>query len=206
MAKQMTDLATIQTRTAALSAFGTKDLGIQESVDALVRTAVEVNEQAKALKEQDTRVKDEFKRMCKPYTDDGHGVVVYAFDQGMKMAVTLVGGGMSLDEQALLKQIYDAYGEQVGDKGGKAWRAYCAISDPMEAPRKLNQEKLAYEVAKAKRIAAGLEEGEVMVTEEMAQAATTEKAPTIQAKCSKMTKSEIKEHDMGELTCTMVLK
>lgn len=205
MAEQYS-IEAIQTKTAALSAFGTRDLESQESMSALVRTAVEVNEQAKALKEQDTRVKDEFKRMCKPYTDEGHGVTVYAFDQGMKMTVTLSGGGMNLDEQELLKQIYDAYGEVVGDKGGKAWRAYCAISDPMDAPRQLNPDKLAYEVAKAKRIAAGLESGEVMVTEEMTAAATAEKKPSIVAKCSKMTKAEIKQHDMGELTETMALK
>lgn len=205
MAEQ-TSLATVEKRVASLSAFGTKDLSVQESVDALVKTAVEVNEQSKALKEQDTRVKDEFKRMCRPYTDEGHGVTCYAFDQEMKMTLTLSGGGMELDEAALLKEIYSMYGEQVGDKGGKAWRAFCAVSDPMEAPRKLNPDKLAYEVAKAKRIASGLETGEVMVTEKQVQAATTEKKPSLVAKCSKMTKGEIKAHSMGELTETMVLK
>lgn len=199
-------LATIETRTAALSTFGTKDLSIQESVDALVRTAVEVNEQTKALKEQDALVKSEFKRMCKPYTDEGHGVTCYAFDQEKKMTLTLSGGGLVLDEEQLLKEIYDMYGEVVGDKGGKAWRAFCAVSDPMEAPRKLNPDKLAFEVAKAKRIASGLEEGEVMVTETQVQAATTEKKPSLVAKCSAMTKGEIKAHKTGELTETLVLK
>lgn len=201
-----TSLATIQKKTAELSAFGTSDLSVQEKVSALVKTAHEVNEQSKALKEQDTRVKDEFKRMCKPYTDEGHGVTCYAFDQDMKMTLTLSGGGMELDEEALLKNIYEMYGETPGDKGGKAWRAFCAISDPMEAPRKLNPDKLAYEIAKAQRIAAGRETGEVMVTDKIVQAATTEKKPSLVAKCSKMTKAEIKAHDMGELTETMVLK
>lgn len=199
-------LAVIQQRTASLAAFGTSDLSVQESVDALVKTAVEVNEQAKALKEQDTRVKDEFKRMCKPYTDNGQSVTCYAFDQQMKMTLSIVGGGMSIDEDKLLKEIYDMYGEQVGDKGGKAWRAFCAISDPMDAPRKLNLDKLAYEVAKAQRIASGQEVGEVMVTDEQVQAATTVKEPSLRAACSKMTKGEIKSHDMGELTDTLVLK
>ena len=199
-------LATIKQRTASLASFGTADLSIQESVDALVKTAAEVNEQYKSLKEQDSRVKDEFKRMCKPYTDNGQSVTCFAFDQQMKMSLTISGGGMELNEDELLKQIYDMYGEQVGDKGGKAWRAYCSISDPMDAPRKLNLNKLAYEVAKAQRIKSGAESGEIMVTDEIVQAATSEKSPTLRAVCSKMTKGEIKAHDMGELTDTLVIK
>ena len=203
---EQTALATIETRTAALSTFGTKDLMVQESVDALVKTAVEVNEQAKALKAQDDLVKSEFKRMCKPYTDEGHGVIVYAFDQEKKMMLTLSGGGMELNDAEFLKQIYAMYGEAVGDKGGKAWRAYCAVSDPLEAPRKLNPDKIAYEVAKAKRIASGLEEGEIMITEAQVQAATVEKPISLSARCSDMTKSELKAYKLGELKDTMVLK
>ena len=198
-------LAVIKTRTAELASFGASDLSIQENVDALVRTAVEINDQTKALKEQDTLVKNEFKRMCKPYTDDGHGVTVYAFDQEKKMMLILSGGSMELDESKLLKEIYAAYGEEVGDKSGKAWRAFCAISDPMDAPRKLNPDKLAYEIAKAERIKAGTESGEVFVSSEQVQAATTEKKPSLVAKCSAMTKAEVKAHKNGELTDTMVL-
>lgn len=200
------NLAVVKEHTAALSTFGTADLAVAEKVEALVRTAHEVNEQSKALKEQDTRVKDEFKRMCRPYTDDGMGVTCFAFDQGLKMVLTVQGGGMEVDEDALLKGIYEMYGEQVGDKGGKAWRAYCAISDPLEAPRKLNPDKLAQEVARAQRIAAGLEAGEIMVTEQVAAAATREVAPILKARCAAMTKAEVKAHEMGELTDVLVVK
>lgn len=199
-------LAVVRERTAALSAFGTSDLAVAEKVEALVRTAYEVNEQFKDLKEQDARVKDEFKRMCQPYSQEGHGVTCYAFDQGMKMVLTVQGGGVDVDEDELLKGIYAMYGEQVGDKGGKAWRAYCAVSDPMEAPRKLNLDKLAFEVARAQRIAAGLEAGEVMVTEQVAAAATREVQPVLKARCAAMSKSEVKAHEMGELTDVLVVK
>lgn len=194
------DLVKLEERTAALSSYGTSDLSDAVSVTALIRTAKEVNDQTKALKEQDTRVKDEFKRMCKPYTDEGHGVTCYSFDDGLKMTLTVSGGGLDIDEDALLRQLYDAYGEIYGDKGGKAWRAFCAVSDPIDVPRKLNEQKLAEEVARAKRIASGVEAGEVMVTDEMVMSVAVEKKPVLSAKCSAMTKAEKKAYDMGELT------
>ena len=199
-------LVKVSEKVVALASYGTSDLGVQERVDALVATAKEINDTMKAAKADDTAVKDEFKRMCKPYTDEGHGVVCYSFVNGMKMTLSVQGGGMELDENALLAELYRAYGERPGDREGKAWRAYCAISDPVEVPRKLNPDKLASEIAKAQRIASGLESGEVLVNAEMARAATVEKKPVLKAQCSAMTKGELKAHDMGELTETMVIK
>ena len=159
----------------------------------------------KAAKAEDDAVKDEFKRMCKPYTDDGHGVICYSFANEMKMAVTLSGGGLSLDERKLMESIYAAYGEEVGNRDGKAWAAWCAVTEPVES-RKVNEDKLAYELAKAQRIASGLEAGEVMVNADMVNGATFEKAPTISAKCSAMSKTELKAHRAGELVDVMVVK
>ena len=195
----MLDMVKLQEHTAALSSYGTSDLANAESVKALIRTAKEVNDQTKALKEQDTRVKDEFKRVCKPYTDEGHGVTCYSFEDGLKMTLTVSGGGMEIDEESLLRSLYEAYGEIYGDRGGKAWRAFCAVSDPVEVPRKLNEQKLAEEVARAKRIASGVEAGEVMVTDDIVKSVAVEKKPVLSAKCSAMTKAEKKAYEMGEL-------
>lgn len=196
----------IKKRTAALSHLGTTDLSDAQKMSALIQTAKEVNEQSKALKEQDTLVKDEFKRICKPYTDKGQGVTCYDYETEMKMTVSVQSGSMELDEKTFLEKLYAHYGEQVGDKGGKAWRAYCEISDPMDAPRKLNPDKLAYQLSKSERIASGMEAGEVLVTAAMVNESTTEKPAVIKAQCSKMTKGEIKSHQLGELTEVMVVK
>ena len=197
---EATGIELVKQKAAALASYGANDLADAQKVSALVKTAKEINDQSKALKEQDTRVKDEFKRMCKPYSDVGKNVTCYDFDSGMKMTLIHSGGGIEINEQELLKGIYEMYGEVYGDKGGKAWRAYCAISDPMEAPRKLNPEKLTAEIARANRITSGKEAGEIMVTEAIVQNATTIKPPSLVAKVSAMSKGEKKDHEIGELT------
>lgn len=195
----MGEMVKVSEKVLALASMGTSDLSSRESVSALVRAAKEANDAKKAAEAEDSRVKDEFKRMARPYIDEGHGITCYAFDDGLKMTITLSGGGINVDENELLKKLYEMYGEQVGDRGGKAWRAYCAVSDPLEAPRKLNPDKLAYEIAKAARVRAGLESGEVMVTEELVKSVTVEKAPVVKAMCGSMTKAEKKAYEMGEL-------
>ena len=194
------DLATIQVKTAELASFGTTDLANSGTVTAMVRTFKEVNDQMKSLKDEDGRIKSEFKRMAKPYTDEGRGVTCYDFEDGLKMTLVLSGGGMEIDDGALLNALHDMYGEPYGDRSGKAWRAFCAVSDPLDVPRKVNADKLAYEIAKAERVRSGAEPGEVLVTGELVSTVTVEKKPTIAAKVSNMTKAEVKAHDMGELT------
>lgn len=198
-------LATIKKRTASLASLGTTDLAIQEKVDALVRTAVEVNEQFKAYKEEDDRVKSEFKRICAPYIEHGQKVTCYAFDQGKKMTITYSGGGMSIDDETLLRKLYDHYGESYGDRAGRAWEAFCKVSDPVDIPRKVNEDKLMAEIARSERVLNGIEVGEALVTAEIVRDVAVDKAPSVVAKCANMTKAEVKAHDSGELVETLAL-
>lgn len=204
----MTDktLAAVKKEVVALAEMQEADLMNKERVDALVETATAIAEQKKDIAAQDTKVKDEFKRMCARYIEQGKGVICYSWDAGKKMTLTVKGGGAELDEGKLLKAIYDSFGEQVGDRGGRAWEAYCAISDPVEAPRVINEDKLAEQLIRAARIRNGEECGAPYVTEEIVQSATTVKAPTFAAGCSSVSKDEQSAHDKGELTEVLVVK
>lgn len=200
------ELTKVESSIVAMSEMSEADLMTKEAVDAIVAAAVQIAEDKKAAAEQDKKVKDEFKRMCSRYMDEGVSVTCYSYDSGMKLTLTPKGGGAELDEGKLLESIYEMFGEQVGDKGGRAWAAYCAISDPMDAPRVINPDKLAAELVRASRIANGEEEGTPNVTEQIVKRATEMKRPVYAAGCSKMSKAELSAHDRGELTEIMVVK
>lgn len=187
----------INEKVAALSTFGRSDLDVQEHVDALVATAMEVSAAKKEATERDTEVKNEFKRMCHEHMEAGEAVTCYSWENGMKMTLIPKGGGMEVDEDALVEAIYAKYGEKVGDRTGRAWEAYCAISDPIDVPRKLNLEKLEREILKG---ADGYVDGETV------RSVTVEKKPVYAATCSKITKAENEAHTRGELDAVTVVK
>ena len=199
-------LAKVEASIVKISEMQQIDLQSKEKVDALVATAMEIAAEKKSLDEQDKRIKNEFKRMGKTYTDAGNGITCYSWDNSQKITLTLSGGGATISETGILEEIYRAYGEEIGDRGGRAWRAYCEITDPVEAPRVLNPNKLEAALVKAQRIAAGLEQGEPIITKEMVDAATTVKKPSVVCKTSKMSKDEISAHERGELNEVMVVK
>ena len=201
----MKDMEIIKKEAAALSALVTGDLSNREKAAALVSTAHAINEQYKAIKAEDAKVKAEFKRLCAPYIEDGHGVTVYNFDERQKMSIILSGGGVEVDENALLSKLYELYGEEPGDKTGRAWRAGISVSDPVET-RVLNPDKLAAEVAKAERVRLGVEGGTIRVPGALVAEASVVKAPTVSAKCSAMTKAEVAAHEAGELTEPMEVR
>ena len=201
-----TELAKIDAAIVSIDEMQLIDLQSKEKVDALVATSIEIQATKKELDERDKHIKNEFKRMGKIHTDKGEGVTCYSWDNKQKMTLTLSGGGASVDEAKIIESIYKAYGEDLGDRGGRAWKAYCEISDPVPTPRILNPDKLTAALLKAKRIQAGLEEGEIVITKEMVDAATTIKKPSVVCKTSKITKDEIAAHERGELDAVMVVK
>lgn len=205
-AQDTKDLAVIKAEVVKLADMQAIDLADKNKVEALVATALEIGKQKKEISEQDSAVKSEFKRMTKQYTDEGHNVTCYAYDQECKMTVILKGGGKDIDGQLLMEEIYKAYGEEVGDRGGRAWKAYCAVTDPVEAPRVINQDKLTAELLKNERIASNGSTEEVLVSADVVQKATVDKAPTIAASCSKMSAAEKKAHKEGNLDDIMVVK
>lgn len=185
----------IQERVAALSSLGRSDLDVQEQVDALVATAMEVSAEKKEASERDTEVKNEFKRMCREHMDAGEAVTCYSWDNGMKMTLIPKGGGIEVDEVAFLNALYEKFGEEPGDQTGRAWAAYCAVSDPIEVPRKLNMEKLEREV-----LGGGMVDGELLGS------VSEQKPPTYAASCTKISKAELEAHAKGELDAVTVVR
>lgn len=171
------------------------DLQSREQVSALVKTAIQVKADKKDADAADKELTDNFKRLCAAEIADGKPVSCYAWDEGKKITITYRGGGAEVDETELLKSLYEAYGEEYGDKKGKAWRAFKAISDPIEVPRKLNPAKLQAELERAGRIAAGIDSGVPKVTAQVVASATTTKKPTVAATLSNISKDEKTRHD-----------
>ena len=178
------------------------DLTVQAKVDALVKTASEAFEAKKEAVALDTKVKDEFKRMVKQYSDNGEGVTCYSWDQGKKMVMSLAQNKADVDGEELLAGLYRHFGEDPGDTKGRAWQAWLKVTRPV---RVLDLELLEQELDRTDRIERGVAEGDIHVTAAVAQAATSVKPPTIRVACPNISKVEREAHDRGELVETMVV-
>lgn len=187
-------LAKVEKQIVAIAGMTAMDLRSKESVDALVRTAADIQEQKKQLDAHDKEIKDNFKRMCREEIDANKNVTCYSWDEGKKMTIVLRGGSAEIDEAKLLAKLYEAYGEEPGDRSGRAWQAFIDVTDEVEMPRVLNQDKLAKELIRAERIMQGLEGGAPSVTQQIVEAATTFKKPVVAASLGNITKAEMEAH------------
>lgn len=192
----MTDnkLAKVEKQMVAIAGMSAMDLRNKESVDALVRTAAEIQVAKKDADARDKELKDHFKRMCSAEIADAKNVTCYSWDEGKKMTITLREAAADVDDAQVLANLYAAYGEEPGDRNGRAWAAFVAISDEVEMPRKLNQDKLAKELIRAERIAQGLEDGAPIITNDIVESATKFKPPVASAQLRDITKQEMEAH------------
>lgn len=183
------------------------DLLNADVAQELVAAAAEISAQKKQVDEQDKTVKDNLKRMFADEMDAEQNVAVYNWDIGMKMTLTARGGSIEIDDMELMKAIFAHYGEDLGNRDGLAWQAFCAVTDPVECPRTINPDKLAAALdaanlaADAKHAATTPE-----INEGMVKAATVVKKPNYAAGCSAISKAELAAHEDGELTDTVVVK
>ena len=184
----------VEQQMVAIASMAPMDLRSKEHVDALVRTAIEVQAAKKEADAADKDIKDNLKRMCASEIEAGQNVTCYSWDEGKKMTIVLKGGGAEIDETKVLEGLYAAYGEEKGDRSGRAWAAFMAITDEVEMPRVLNQDKLTKELIRAQCIAQGLEDGEPLVTNGIIEAATEYKKPVVAASLSNITKAEMEAH------------
>lgn len=162
------------------------DIVVPENAEMLVRTATFLNGQRKEVEESEKSVKEEFKRMCKSYTDEGKKVTCYDFDNNSKVTLTQTGGSASVSGDILRERLIVAYGEE---RGKELWEA---ATEP--APRVLNAQRLATLVS----------EGEV--SQDIVAGATTVKKPSITFNVKNMTKTEIAQHENGELINNFVVE
>lgn len=177
----------------------------KEMAAAYVSMALSTNQAYKDAKSRDDEVKDNVKRMCKEHMERGESVTIYDFENSTKLTLRPSKGGAVLDEDALLEQIYLHFGEKPGDRTGRAWEAYCAISDPVANPRKVNPDKLAEQIKIAQQIKLGERDGMPMVTEKMVESVTVVKKPVYSVSASEMTKGELSAVKRGELTDHLVI-
>lgn len=179
----------------ALADMTSDDLSIPEKVDAVVATAVEVTEQKKEIVEQDTKVKDELKRLCADKMEErASSITLYNFELGQKLTLIPRGGGINVDDNEVLESLYKHFEEEPGNVNGLAWKVWCSITNPpIEPKRTLDQDKLL-DVMKAEKYLVPI-----------VQDATSDVAPTYAATCKAMSKKEISAHSKGELSDNFIV-
>lgn len=183
--------------TVALSELTSADLANPAKADAIVKLSVDLNDEAKEAKSRYDEVKDEFLRLAKGLSSTER-VTLFGQTTDYKMTLTPVQRGGEIDEDKLMRAIYDACGEKVGDKTGAAWRTWLSIT--VEAPRVVDENKLLAVLRKAHNVEAGLEKGVVRINDAIVASATKAPEVSYRVTTSKMTKDELKSRDMGELT------
>lgn len=199
--------AIVQQALQAIEQLNKSDLLSAETAQALVKAAAEITEQKKAIEAQDKAIKDNVKRMFADEMAAEQNVCIYDFDSEMKISLVARGGSVEVDDYEFMKAVYAYYGEEIGDQDGMAWKAFCAVTDPLPCPRTLNPDKLEAAldamnlVADAKHAATT-----PAVNEGMVKAATVVKQPTYAASCSAMSKAELAAHAGGELVDNVVVK
>lgn len=194
-AKNSLSIERVASQLVAIEKIAEADLANREVAEQFVAAAVMANELSKKSKEQDDKVKTEFKRIMKDHIDKNDKVVCYSWTDGKKVTITYSGGGGSISEEDILKELCARYGEEPGDMTGRAWQAFMAITDPAPMPRVLNPDKLAAELKRSERIRAGVEDGTPYVTPELVERSTIIKKPSVVCKVSDISKAEMKRHN-----------
>jgi hypothetical protein len=122
----------------------------QQEVDAL---ALELSTAKKVKKEIDeaidsrvNEVRTAFFRVADAEAGEDKPFTLYSIEHGVKLVRSVVDSGGGINSEVLLQSLYDHFGEERGDKDGKAWSLWKKISLP--APRVLSPELLTVELGK----------------------------------------------------------
>lgn len=172
----------------ALSEMSPADLTVPEKVDAIVSVAAEVAQTRSAINAQDTKVKDELKRLCADVMLEQRSATLYNFAVGKKLVLAPKGGGVDINEDEVLASLYEHFDEEQGNTAGAAWAAWCSITnEPVMPSRVLAQDKM---------LAAVKSDGYLA---NIIESATSEVLPTYAATCKDMSKAEKSAHAKGQL-------
>lgn len=183
MAQEITKVAKAITKLADLQV---TDLESRATCQQVVNSLFEAASAAKEAKALDASARSEIRRMLAEEIDSATPVVLYDLDNEVKVTVTYAGGGMKLDEGALLDALWAAYGEEPGDTKGKAWKAWLACTRPAR-------------VVDEGRVAEALSKGDELLRAAV-ESVTSEVAPTTKVGVAEMSKAERKALQEGELT------
>ena len=190
-----TAITKVAKQVTALSEMSPADLSIPEKVNAIVSVAAEVAETRSAINAQDTKVKDELKRLCADVMTRECSATLYNFELGKKLTLVPKGGGVNISEEEVLASLYEHFEEEPGNTSGAAWQAWCSITnEPVMPSRTLDQDKML----------AVMKNGGYLAS--IITSATSEVSPTYAATCKDMSKADKSAYAKGELKSNFVTK
>ena len=171
-----------------------EDLAKPEVAQAVVAAMHTANDAAKEAKKANDALVSGMKAISAGMElADGQTLTVYDWEGGHKVSTSFSHRGEEVDAKKLLASIYEACGEEPGDKTGRAWRAWVEITDPVES-RQLNEAKLVEYIKKGECIADGVQKGTVAFGKEELAAATNPAALVQSVRVASITKDEKKRH------------
>lgn len=184
--------ATSEMRVADMTA---ADLKCVEKVNALVALAKEANDAMKRAKALDKELSDNFKRLASEWgLEPGQALVSYNWEDGYEMLARMYSATRSISPDAVLAKLYENCGEEDGDKTGKAWHAWCEVTDP--APwRELNLQKLEEYLKKSAKVASGDIKGTAWLSSDDVAACVVELKPYMAYGAKAISKDEKARHD-----------
>lgn len=110
------------------------------TVSSMVEVLSEANDVEKSAKDAKALAVKKVKSLFEDEGREGHAVTLYNFEIGKKVCLEVIGGATDISGDAVLDGLYRLYGEEPGDKDGKAWAAWVEMTVPR--PRELDEEKV----------------------------------------------------------------
>lgn len=171
------------------------DLANQEVIDAICLEAQAAQSAEKEAKGAYTAVKDNAKRLFREKFGENHDGTLYSPSNGLKIAQTVKGGGVEVDQTLFLQALYEHFGEEYMSKDGWAWKAFEMVSVPVDCPRVIDPEKFDQMFRTEQAIAAGVSKSASTIPLSVFVGSQVEKKPTIAVSVKGMTKAEKSDYE-----------
>lgn len=185
--------ATSEMRVADMTA---ADLECVEKVNALVALAKEANDAIKRAKALDKELVDNFKRLASEWgLEPGQRLISYNWEDGYELSVRMAFATRAINPDAVLEKLYENCGEEEGDETGKAWHAWCEVTD-LVTTRELNPQKLEEYLKKSAKVASGDIKGTAWLSPDDVAACVAESKPYMVCGLSAISKDEKRLHDV----------
>ena len=184
--------ATSEMRVADMTA---ADLECVEKVNALVALAKEANDAIKRARALDKELADNFRRLASEWgLEPGQRLISYNWEDGYEIFAHMHSATCSISPDAVLEKLYENCGEEEGDETGKAWRAWCEVTDPVTT-RELNLQKLEEYLKKSAKVASGDIKGTAWLSSDDVAACVAKSKPYMDYGAKAISKDEKTRHD-----------
>ena len=138
---------------------------------------------------------DNFKRLAFEWgLEPGQTLTSYNWEDGCKLAARMDAATRSISPDAVLERLYENCGEEEGDRTGKAWHAWCEITDP-DTTRVLNPQKLEEYLKKSAKVASGDLKGAARLSSDDFAACVAELKPYMAYGVNAISRDEKQLHD-----------